>query len=231
MLDNGDRITAFVPVKGQSKRLVGKNLLPLGGEPLLLRKIRQLKKVKELDEIVVSSDSEAMLAVAQAEGVKVVSRPKDLADETREFSDFVAYVCGLVKTRHLLWACCTSPFMTENSYRNALEHYLAALSDGYDSLITTITFQHFLLDSDGPLNFSRAEGHKNSEDLPRWELFTNGAIVCPVESARTWRYHFGPKARRYSVSQLEALDIDTEFDYEVCRGLIRGMANNVSRPG
>ena len=49
-------ITAIIPVKGESSRLPGKNILPFGKSNLLLHKIEQLKQVEGLTDIVVSSD-------------------------------------------------------------------------------------------------------------------------------------------------------------------------------
>ena len=54
-------ITAIVPVKGNSTRLPNKNILPFGDSNLLLHKLDQLKQVKEITDIVVSSDSDEML--------------------------------------------------------------------------------------------------------------------------------------------------------------------------
>ena len=54
-------ITAIIPVKGDSSRLSHKNILPFGDSNLLIHKIRQLKAVSEVRNIIVSSDSDEML--------------------------------------------------------------------------------------------------------------------------------------------------------------------------
>ena len=52
------KITAIIPVRKNSKRLKNKNFLPfIKKKSLLELKIDQLKKVKYIDQIVVSSDS------------------------------------------------------------------------------------------------------------------------------------------------------------------------------
>ena len=52
------KITAIIPVRKNSKRLKNKNFLPfIKKKSLLELKIDQLKKVKYIDRIVVSSDS------------------------------------------------------------------------------------------------------------------------------------------------------------------------------
>ena len=57
-------LTAIIPVRAGSRRLHNKNILPFGDSNLLVHKIRQLKAVKSIDEIVVSSDSDVMLEMA-----------------------------------------------------------------------------------------------------------------------------------------------------------------------
>ena len=51
-------VTAVIPVKGDSSRLPHKNMLPFAGSNLLIHKIRQLKEVKDITSIVVSSESD-----------------------------------------------------------------------------------------------------------------------------------------------------------------------------
>ena len=58
-------ITAVIPVREGSTRLKNKNVAPFAGTNLLINKINQLKEVKEISRIVVSSDSDMMLAMAK----------------------------------------------------------------------------------------------------------------------------------------------------------------------
>ena len=53
------KIVAIIPVRKNSQRIKNKNFLSFyKGKSLLELKIEQLKKVKNIDEIVVSSDAE-----------------------------------------------------------------------------------------------------------------------------------------------------------------------------
>jgi len=210
-----ESITAFVPVKGTSSRLPGKNWLPFGGTTLLQHKLRQLKRTRGLNRILVSSESDLLLDLAREEGVDFLRRPADLADESRPVADFVRYACDAVGTGSLLWACATSPTFGQKSLEQILSLYQGVLEDGYDSVITVMKFQHFLMDESAPLNFGRGIEHQNSQDLPRWSLFTNGATVAPVKSMTSWAERFGPNPYRFEVPLFESIDIDTQEDYEL----------------
>ena len=74
-------ITAIIPVREGSRRLKNKNVAPFAGTNLLINKINQLKQVKEITNIVVSSDSDNMLEMARLQGVSTHKRAVEFCDE------------------------------------------------------------------------------------------------------------------------------------------------------
>lgn len=217
-------ITAVIPVKKNSSRLPGKNLLPFGSESLLTRKIRQVKESGIAERIIVSSDSDDMLSIAKTHGVEALLRPQDLADESRPLSDFFQYICSLIPDGHLAWTCVTSPFFDEKLMAEAKNCYFDGLSKGFDSLISVYPFKHYLLDSSGPLNYSRGVAHQNTQELNGIDLFTNGILFAPVESVSKWSYNYGPNPFRFKVNQKESLDIDTKLDYDCALSWLRSVS-------
>ena len=215
------KYTAVIPVKKNSSRLPGKNLLRLGDENLLIRKIWQLQKSQIADRVLVTSDSDEMLRIAKDMGVDAVKRPKDLADESRPLSEFFDYVTGLISPGHMIWTCVTSPFFDDKRMVEAKKSYIEALKNGYDSLITMYKFRHYLFDQDGPLNFNVGKDHQNSQELGDIDLFTNGILISPVLSVKLWHYNYGPNPYRFYVNQVESLDIDTPEDYVLAKAYLR----------
>ena len=208
-------ITAVVPVKGNSSRLPGKNILPFGDSNLLIHKIRQLKQVKSITDIIVSSDSDEMLAMAEKEGIIAMKRPERYADESVPFGRFLDYLCEVLPNQHILWACVTSPLVEPYLYKNAIDLYFEKLEEGYDSLITLEAKQTFFMDKNGPLNFKTGLEHKNSEFLEPIYHFTNGINIAPKAKIAQWHYNYGPNPYKMMVNKREAADIDDIFDY-VC---------------
>lgn len=97
-----NKISAIIPVKGNSTRLPNKNILPFGDSNLLQHKIEQLKQVEGLHEIICSSDSDEMLAIAEKAGIKAIKRPTQYADESVPFGMFLEYVCDIVEGEHIM---------------------------------------------------------------------------------------------------------------------------------
>lgn len=218
-------ITAVVPVKGHSSRLPGKNILPFGNSNLLVHKIEQLKQVEGLTDIIVSSDSDEMLQMAEASGVKAMKRPKQYADESVPFGEFLNYLCGVLPNEHIMWACATSPLVEPYLYNKAIQLYFEKLEEGYDSLITCLPCQSYYMDEKGPINFKMGLDHVNSESLPPIYHFTNGINLAPKKKIAEWHYNYGPNAYRLMVNKREAADIDDMYDY-VCAKAMYEMRRN-----
>lgn len=76
------RTIAIIPARGGSKRLIGKNIYPLLGKPLMAYTIEALQQCDFVDDIYVSSDDQAILDVAVQYGAIPLLRPASLADDT-----------------------------------------------------------------------------------------------------------------------------------------------------
>lgn len=217
-------ITAIVPVKANSSRLPGKNILPFGESNLLIHKITQLKQVDGITDIICSSDSDEMLEMAEKAGAIPMKRPEMFANESVPFGKFLDYLCEVLPNEHILWACVTSPLVEPYLYRKAIDLYFEKLEEGYDSLITLEPKQTFFMDKNGPLNFETGLNHKNSEFLEPIYHFTNGINIAPKKRIAEWHYNYGPNPYKLMVNKREAADIDDIYDY-VCALAMYKMPN------
>ena len=77
----GQYVLASLPARGGSKRLPRKNVLPLGGEPLIVWSIRVAQACPYVDAVVVSTDDAEIAEIAAAQGVEVRLRPAELAQD------------------------------------------------------------------------------------------------------------------------------------------------------
>ena len=217
----GKTITAIIPVKANSSRLPGKNILPFGNSNLLLHKIEQLKQVEEVTDIVVSSDSDIMLEMAEKAGVIAIKRPEKYANESVPFGCFLDYLCDVLPNEHVLWACVTSPLVESYLYKKAIKLYFEKLEEGYDSLITLQPLQSFYFDKNGPINFETGLNHKNSEFLDPIYHFTNGINIAPRAKIAEWHYNYGPNPYQLMVNKREAVDIDDICDYMCALAMLK----------
>lgn len=220
-------ITAIIPAKGISHRLPNKNILPFGESNLLIHKIRQLKQVEDVNTIIVSSEDDAILSMACAEGVVSIKRPIEYAEETKPFNDFLHYIVQEAPDEHIMWACCTSPMVEPELYNQGCEKYHEKLLEGYDSLISVLPYQHYLLDENGPFTFEWGPNHKNSQELKKLYFFTDGIILAPRKKMIEWKYYFGHNPYMMEVDKKSSVDIDDIYDYEFAKTLYKLRKRNI----
>ncbi len=207
------KITAVIPVRKGSRRLPDKNILPFGNSNLLINKIRQLKCISKIDNIIVSTDSEEMIEMAIKEGVNYQKRPDEYCDEkSKTFNEVVEYVAKSIDTNILIWAPCVCPLVTINSFNKAIDSFLN-LNSKYDSVVSAMLFKEYLFDESKPINFS-IENHVPSQKLPDWHLITNGFYIAKAEDMVNWKFVYGKNPKLIEISKLEAIDIDDKSDFE-----------------
>ena len=211
-------ITAIIPVREGSRRLKNKNIAPFAGTNLLINKINQLKQVQEIDDIVVSSDSELMLTMAQSQGVITHKRSPEFCDEkSKTFGEVVAHICENVPGDDIIWATCTAPLVFPKHYREAIKLYYKAITDGYDSLVSMEKFKRYLWDDNGPLNYELGLRHVPSQQLKPLYYVTDGILIAPRNKMIEWKYFHGTNPYRYILDKRTSIDIDYGLDLACAR--------------
>lgn len=216
-MENG-KITAVIPVRAGSTRLKNKNVAPFAGTNLLINKIHQLQAVNEVSRIVVSSDSDLMLAMAKDAGAYVHKRAPEYCDEkTKSFGEVVRHIAESVEGDHILWATCTSPLVFPKDYSKAIMEYFAALENGFDSLMSVESFKRYIWNEDGPLNYELGLKHVPSQKLPTLYFVTDGILLAPREKMIEWSYFHGRHPYKYLVDKRTGCDIDDGLDLACAR--------------
>ena len=211
-------ITAVIPVREGSRRLKNKNIAPFAGTNLLINKIEQLKKVPEIDTIMVSSDSDLMLQMAASVGAMTHKRAPEFCDEmTKTFGEVVTHVCENAPGDHIIWATCTAPLVFPKHYTEAIGLYFKALEEGYDSLVSMEQFKRYLWDDNGPVNYELGLKHVPSQQLKPLYFCTDGILMAPRQKMIEWHYFHGTNPYRYILDKRTSVDIDDGLDLACAR--------------
>jgi N-acylneuraminate cytidylyltransferase len=125
---------ALVPARAGSQRVPGKNVLPLAGQPLIAYTIAAARESGVFGEVVVSTDSEEIAAVAQRYGASVPGlRPPEIATSTSPDIEWVLHAMGGRPEELFSILRPTSPFRSATTIRRAYER-LVELGDRADSI-------------------------------------------------------------------------------------------------
>lgn len=210
-------VVAFVPIKLHSQRLPGKNLLPLAGHPLLWHVFHALLQVRGLDDVVCyCSDPDVKQYLPH--GVTFRLRPACLDTDTVEGLDIYTSFAREVAADYYLLCHATSPFVHVSSLQAALDRVTG--TGQYDSALAVQRHQTFAWYDGSPLNYSPQHVPRTQEITPvftetsAFYLFSRNAILLRHR-------RIGDHPYLHETELPEALDIDTQSDYQLALSLAR----------
>jgi N-acylneuraminate cytidylyltransferase len=213
------RVTAIIPVRKGSQRVKNKNLKPFADSSLLEIKIKQLKKLSRLADIVVSSDCDKMLAIAKKHGVSTHKRGKYYASSEATNSEFFANLATCLKGEHFMYAPVTCPLISTETYLDCLEEF-----EVNDNVVTVAPVKHHLWCEGKPYNYT-IEDSPNSQDLPDIYQLTYGACLISKSAMKKYRNVVTPNPTFKILNEIESMDIDTEFDFMVAEHIYEKINN------
>jgi len=89
-------LLAIIPARGGSKGLPRKNILPVGGKPLIAWTITAALEASSIDEVILSSDDDETIKMAGEWGCNApFVRPARLASDTASSIDVVLHALGM----------------------------------------------------------------------------------------------------------------------------------------
>ncbi len=214
-------ITAIIVVRKGSKRILSKSLLKLNNETLIERKVQQLKGCKLINRVVVGSDSDEMLSIAKNAGAEIVRRPDFYCDESvATANDMIKNMCDLISTDIVVWAHCTNPLLSSQTYDNAISVFIENYPK-YDSLLSVTELKEHLWEDNKPLNYNPyAAKHTPARDLPPLYMQDGGIFIQPYCQMKKNSYFFGQRPYLFKIPSEEFLDINEMKDYLLAKALL-----------
>lgn len=226
-------VVALIPARAGSKGLPGKNMLQIGGRPLIAWSIGAALDSDIVDEVIVTSDDQEVLDLATNFGVQTIKRPRHLASDYSLVSQTIRHaISNRQEDEILLLLQPTSPLRTASHIDEALNLLMGCLEDEAVVSVCQSPFSPELLlrlATDGYLRpVVHTQEFRRQDTQPSYLL--NGAIYAAHSKplARV-DFHFGSmKMMPYIMPIEDSADIDDVEDLEVAkrqlelRGDLRG---------
>jgi len=225
--------TLFViPARGRSKRLPRKNLLPLGGKPLIVWTIEAALESAIPGLVCVSTDDEEIAEISKKAGAAVpFIRPAELATDTASSVDVVAhayeYCCsgarGNFETITLLQP--TSPLRDAEDIRAAFHLFYEKEAENVVSIcpVAHSPLWANVLSPDRSLRgFIREDiKGKRSQDLPTYYRLNGAIYICAAKRFLAKQsLLFEDKSFAYIMTMEHSLDIDTTLDFRIAEVML-----------
>lgn len=209
------KVVAFVPIRLNSKRVVGKNLKLLGGKPLLQHILETLTKTTTIDEVYVYCSREEIKPYLPG-GVKFLKRSETLdRDETLGKEIYEAFIKEVDADVYIL-AHTTSPFIKAATIDNAVKQ---VTEGGHDSAFSAQKVQTFCWYNGKPLNYDLKEIPRTQTIEPVY-FETSAFYIFRKELWTEQRQRIGNNPYIAITDPIEGVDIDNPEDFEFAQKVL-----------
>ena len=158
-----NKMTALIAVKGNSERINKKNIRPFHDTNLLELKLNQIKKVKNIDNIIVSSESDVCLDIAISNNVGVHLRDRKYSTSEVPMSEVYSYLATECEGENIVWIPVTNPLADSPVYEKAIELYYK-MDSKYDCLLSARELNDYIFYKEKPIGF-KPNPWPRSQDL------------------------------------------------------------------
>lgn len=208
-------VLAIVPARGGSKRIPGKNLTLLCGEPLIAHTLRHARQSSRVTDLCVSTDDNDIAAVAQEHGAQVVFRPPEIANDTASSESALLHVLddrrgrGIADPDIVVFLQCTSPVRRPDDIDRAIEQFV---SEQVDTLFSAYPNDRLIweLGETGPTSINyNFKNRRRDQEMPV-QYRENGSIyIFKPTVLREHKNRLGEQIGIFEMDYWASFQIDT----------------------
>lgn len=214
------KTVAFVPIRLNSQRVVGKNLRPLGGRPMMTYLLQSLAAAKNIDQVYVYCSSREVEQYLP-EGVKLLLRDERLDSNTTLGAEIYDAFVSEVDADIYILAHATSPFIRTST----IEQAVAKVASGeHDSAFSAERIQTFTWWQGKPLNYS-LENIPRTQELEPIYVETSAFFVFEREVWTEQHRRIGDKPYIAVTDRIESIDIDNPDDFTLAEAIVAAGLN------
>lgn len=214
-------------MRHHSQRVPGKNYRPLAGKPLFHHILEALLAVPEIEQVVVDTDSEAVMDGLRRffSDVKLLSRPEHLRADDISMNDILLYDTAQVEADFYLQTHSTNPLLKPETISRAINTFFASYPD-CDSLFSVTRLQARLYDQRGNAINHNPKELIQTQHLPPVYEENSCLYIFNRANLTAKRHRIGDHPLMFEIDAEEAWDIDDELDFEIADFLLNRPAKH-----
>lgn len=211
-----NKITAVVPIKMNSKRLPGKNMMEINDIPLVEWTVKTLNKVEDIDDIIVYCSDEKIKDYILSP-YTFVKRDSILDYDDKNIHDIFRHLITQddIHSTYFVLQHCTSPFIQSSTLQDMI-HKVADPNLSYDSAFAVTKHQKFAWHMNKPLNFIPNDIGFTQTTEPIY-IESSGPFVFREDYFMSNNSRYGRDRYMKIIPFTEGIDIDNREDFELAK--------------
>jgi len=227
------RLLCIIPARCGSKGIPYKNIIDIGGKPLIQYTIEIAKKLKDqgkVDELIVSTDCKEVADISEKLGAKVpFLRPRNLSDDKAKSIDYILHALNFYegigqKYDAVIVLQPTSPLKTYNNVVGAIDVFNEYQGDSLISTYKEETINNLIMyHKDKNQAIPLSKGHnKGTRRQDHGAVYVrNGAIYITNTTYLKKRQRIiSDVPLMYEMSKKNSINIDNYEDLDRVRELL-----------
>ena len=223
-------IIAIISVRGESKGIKDKNIIPFCGKPLICHTIEKTLRVKGIDRIYVSSDSDIILKIANDYPIHLIKQPSQISTDESHSVEAWKYVIGYIERQSnsnekidtVVTVQNTSPLCEAKDIQKGLEEFNYS---GYDSLFSACEVRDMFLWNNNYGKFeSTTYNYKNRklrQNIKKQYLENGAFYIFKPEILKENNNMLGGIIGVSNMSLWKMFEINDPEDIPVCEALYK----------
>lgn len=211
------KVTALLPMKGNSERVPNKNLKTFNGSALYHAIGDKLLRSEYIDKLVINTDSDLIAQDAESrygDRVIIIARPDAIQGDYVSMNEIIQYDLTQLPGDNFLQTHSTNPLLKVETLDNAVKSYFDVITKGFDSVFSVTRLQTRLYDATArPVNHDPNELRRTQDLDPLYEENSNFYIFSRDSFSLAGNKRIGLKPSLFEVNKLEAVDIDEPEDF------------------
>lgn len=218
---------AVIAARGGSKGIPHKNLLDLCGKPLIAWTVEQARAARGVDVVAVSSDSDNILAAAEAAGAVGVRRPDDISGDLASSESAWLHALDATEARmgqfeRVVALQATSPIREPGDIESALATFDR---DHLDSLLSVCEVEDYFnwrIGASGPEPINYDYRNRRMRQQIEKRYLENGSFYVLIPSLlREQNNRLGGKIGFHVMERHKMFQIDRPEDVKLCAAIMR----------
>ena len=212
-------VISLIPARGGSKTLPNKNLIEVGGQPLIAYAI-QASQASSVNDTWVSTDSDEIKEVSQALGAKVILRPPHLSNDIIMPDAALVHFAEHVHFDYLVFIQPTSPLIKSEYIEQGI---CMVTREGFDSAFAAVE-EHWtpswtMSTEPSPINWDVHERPRR-QDMPSRLREVGMVYVTKKQIILSTGLRYGGRIGAFTIPLKDSLDINTQDDIDFLRRLL-----------
>ena len=218
---------AIIPARSGSKRIKLKNIKKFIDEPIIVKTIKNIKKMRIFNKIYVSTESKKITQVIKhIKDINIIKRPKKLSDDLTGTRDVIVHaIKEISKEFELKEVCCIYPTSIFIKKKNLIDAKNLLKKNNYvfaASIVNKSFLRSFYFDKKKKLNlFNKKNYYSRTQDLLNLYYDIGQFYIAYKETWLKKKIIFDKNSKFIEIPKNTAYDIDDSSDWKFAENIYK----------